>query len=59
MTIYDEDLYQADSATTHIILKINKYFEYLILIKASVTVRVFISMKVISCLRFGCYFRTI
>ncbi|KAG5241526.1 Disease resistance protein CC-NBS-LRR class family [Salix suchowensis] len=37
MTFHDGDLCLADSATTHTILKENKYFEYLTLTKANVT----------------------
>jgi hypothetical protein len=37
MIFYDEDLFLANNTTTHIILKENKYFEYLTLIKANVT----------------------
>ena len=37
MIFYDEDLCLVNNATTCIILKENKYFEYLTLIKANVT----------------------
>ena len=37
MTFHDGDLCIVDSATTHTILKENKYFEYLTLTKANVT----------------------
>ncbi|KAG5247624.1 Disease resistance protein CC-NBS-LRR class family [Salix suchowensis] len=37
MTFYDGNLCLADSATTHTILKENKYFKYLTLTKANVT----------------------
>ena len=38
MAYHDRDLCLADSATTHTILKENKYFEYLTLTKANVTI---------------------
>ena len=38
MTFYDGDLCLADNATTHTILKEKKYFEYLTLTKANVTI---------------------
>ena len=37
MTFHDGDLCLADNATTHTILKENKYLEYLTLTKANVT----------------------
>jgi hypothetical protein len=37
MIFYDENLCLANNTITHIILKENKYFEYLTLIKANVT----------------------
>jgi hypothetical protein len=37
ITFYDGNLCLADSATTHTILKENKYLEYLTLAKANVT----------------------
>ena len=37
MTFYDGDLCLVNSTTTHIILKKNKYFEYLTLTKVNVT----------------------
>ena len=38
MTFHDGDLSLADSATTHTILKENKYLEYFTLTKANVTI---------------------
>jgi hypothetical protein len=38
MSFHDEDLCLANSVTMHIILKEKKYFEYLTLIKANVTI---------------------
>jgi hypothetical protein len=38
MTFHDEDLCLANSVTMHIILKKKKYFEYLTLTKANVTI---------------------
>ena len=37
MAFHYEDLYLSNTATTHIILKENKYFEYLTLTKPNVT----------------------
>ena len=37
MIFYEEDLCLVNNATTHIILKENKYFKYLTLTKANIT----------------------